>query len=471
MWYHRKIYFWSLVVALLFLFTRLYRIEESLLFFNDIGRDFLALWRWQETGKPPLLGPQTSALPFNQSAVYFYLLYPLYWLSGGSFLSSLWTYLLLYLLSFGLGLYWLRRYPRLQQSLALVFLLIAVHPQHIIQGRVIWNPSLLTPAVLAAIYSLLVYLQFESKRGWLLVLAGASLALAVSFSYSAAPLLLAAALYLLIRHWRAGLQFSAGAAIGGLVFNLPTLAFELRHEFLLTQMMLAGDRGVVHAQSLLERATRLLQFSFETQPAWGLAILGVLVLFSYLSWRSKRSPALRQVSILLLLTTLITLLLPFSLHSHYIFPLLSLLFVLISLFEPKYIWTMAICCYVIWLQAALRFDYFAPARQPYQALDSCAQEFCAKQTAPLFVSNQSRHHPYHDAMEWQYLLRKNGCQVRDLYAEADAAAQMAVVLDDAEYVHGETAYHELTLFGEAEEKERFKCGERLEVVVLEKYRK
>jgi hypothetical protein len=471
MWYRRKIYFWSLVLVLLFLFTRLYRIDESLLFFNDIGRDFLVLWQWQDTGKPPLLGPQTSALPFNQSAIYFYLLYPLYWLSGGSFLSSLWTYLLVYVVSFGLGLYWLRHYPRLQQSLVLVFLLITVHPQHIIQGRVIWNPSFVTPAVLVALYSLLLYLQFESKRWRLLLLTGASLALAVSFSYSAAPLLLAATLYLLTRGWRVWVKFLAGVVAGGFIFNLPTLAFELRHGFLLTNMMLAGDRGVSHQQDFWARSSRLLEFNSATTWPFALLLLAAILLFTWRSYQKRRSPALRQSLLLLVLTGLLTLVIPVSVHSHYIFALLSLIFILVSLLERKYILLLAIFVYIVWWQAALRFNYFAPARQPYQALNSCAAQFCATQDQPLFVSNQSSHHPYHDAMEWQYLLRKNGCQMRNLYTQAAEAEVMAVILDDASYTHGETAYHELTLFGESSERDRFECGEKLEVVVLEKYRK
>lgn len=469
MWYHRKIYFCSFILVLLFLFTRLYKIDSSLSFSNDIGRDFLVLWQWQDSGKPPLLGPQTSALPFNQSAIYFYLLYPLYLLSGGSFLSSLWTYLLVYVLAFVAGLYFLRQKPRLQKSLVLVFLMITVHPQHIMQGRVIWNPSFVTPAVLAGIYSLLVFLQFQKKNWRLLFFSALMLALATAFSYSAAPALVAVGLFLLSQGWMMALRFGLFSVISLGLVNLATFVFELRHGFLLTGMMLAGDRQVGVGQSFLERVSRLAQFSLESNWIVVLIFCASLLLFVSLSWRLKRSPALQQSSILLFITVLVTLLLPFSIHSHYVFALLSLLFLTISLLEHKYIWTLAIFCYVIWLQAALRFDYFAPARQPYQVLDSCAREFCATQTESMYLSGQSGHHPYNNAMEWQYLLRKNGCQVRDLYTQVDQAQQMAVVLDDASYTHSETAYHELTLFGESQEKDRFKCSEKLEIVVLEKY--
>ena len=45
---------------------------------------------------------------------------------------------------------------------------------------------------------------------------------------------------------------------------------------------------------------------------------------------------------------------------------------------------------------------------------------------------------------------------------------MAVVLDDDVYEHGRTSYYELTLFGESKEKERFRCNDTLEIVLLEK---
>jgi hypothetical protein len=471
MWYQRRIYFWSAVLIILFLFTRLYKIDSSLHFFNDIGRDFLVLWRWNETGKPPLLGPQTSALPFNQSAIYFYLLYPFYILSGTSFLSSLYAYLFVYLLAFAAGLYFLRHYPRLQKSLVLVFLMLIVHPQYIIQGRFIWNPSLLTPAILAGLYSLLVFLQFKSQKWLLLAFSAFMFALAISLSYSAAPLLIALSLYLLFQGWEKIWRFGVFSAVSLFILNLPTLFFELRHGFLLTNMMFAGDRLVGQGQPFLQRLARLLQFTLETNWIVALIFIAFLLLFVFLSLREKKSPALQQSSILLGLTVLLTIGLPFSIHSHYIFAITSLLFVVISLLEHKYIWSIAIFCYVIWLQAALRFDYFSPARQSYQTLDNCAREFCETYSQSLFVSNQSSHHPYHNAMEWQYLLSRNHCQVREIADGADQASLMALVLDEDQYEHGKTAYHELTLFGESSEQARFSCNEKLEIVVLEKYQK
>jgi hypothetical protein len=160
--------------------------------------------------------------------------------------------------------------------------------------------------------------------------------------------------------------------------------------------------------------------------------------------------------------------LPVSFHSHYVFGLLPLFFLLISFLRARYIYLLAIFLYIVFLKAALQANYFAPARHSVSDLQNCAQNFCQKYQKPLFISNQSSHHPYHNAMEFQYLMSEAGCQVKDINTENGQANMMAVVLDNDLYEHGKTAYYELTLFGESKEKEHFKCSETLEIVVLEK---
>src|SRR5579859_1105498 len=94
-----------------FLFTRLYKLPTSFFYFNDMGRDSLALLDWAQTGKPPLLGPQTSALPFNQGAVYYYLLYPLFRLMQHSPFSAILTSAIVYVVTFSALFYFLRNKP------------------------------------------------------------------------------------------------------------------------------------------------------------------------------------------------------------------------------------------------------------------------------------------------------------------------------------------------------------------------
>ena len=102
---------------------------------------------------PPLLGPLTSALPFNQSAVYFYLLYPGYLLFGGHPISSVFTLIIFYLIVFVFLFVFLKKNSNLATSLLITFYLISVHPQFIIQNRFVWNPSFIPPLIFVSIYS------------------------------------------------------------------------------------------------------------------------------------------------------------------------------------------------------------------------------------------------------------------------------------------------------------------------------
>ena len=463
----RNLYLAAIALALLFILTRFYKIDSSLLFFNDIGRDFLALWQWQQTGKPPLLGPQTSALPFNQSAIYFYLLYPFYLLTGHSPYASLIAYSAFYLTGLAIGLYFLRQYPRLEKSLLLVFLLIIVHPEYIKQGRFIWNPSFVTPCILAAFYSLVVYFETKKPSRYLLPFSAFALALATAFSYSAAPALIAFLIYIFYRQRKDTLRYLLYSVISLFLVNLPTFVFELRHGFLLSKMMLFGDKLDQGRNFLNARLLNLSEFSLVgSHWLWALACLLFLALAYYLSNKNEKNRFLNASFFLFFTTLVITILAPVSIHSHYIFGILPLLFLTISFLEARYIYLIGIFFYIIFMKASLQANYFAPARHSVAELQSCVRDFCASQKEPIFISNQSSHHPYHNAMEFQYFMSEAGCQVKDINTQNGEASTMAVVLDDDVYEHGKTSYNELTLFGQSKEIERFICQEKLEIVIL-----
>ena len=472
-----SIYLLAALLVVLFLFLRFYRIDQSLLFFNDIGRDLLVLWQWQQSGKPPLLGPQTSALPFNQSAFYFYGLYPFYLLTHGSLYATLIACAVFYLLIFGLAVYALRRQPRWQATVLLIFALISIHPQQIIQQRFVWNPSFVSPLIAAAgVIFLWLDQRLQHKQAWpvwLTWLWAASLALAVSLSYSAAPTLIAFFLLALVlfrgKAW--GLALKTGLAL--IVTNLSTLVFELRHHFPLTSMLLTRERLLQVALSLGDKLSRFNQLIF----AWpsGLTILLGLGLLAFFikSWRQGRLQTDRLVwlsAALLLLNLLIILLAPIAVQAHYIFGLLSLLLVFLSLLTLHHPWAIYLIFALSWqwLAPSQLNRYFAPAfRSPAQS-QACMVSFCQTHSEPVFIAVQAGFHPYHNGPEWQYLAAQAGCQLKDLTTEPLAASHLAVVVDASQYQHGQTAFNELTIFGPSQEIEVFSCGEQLEIHYLER---
>jgi len=282
------LYLVALLLMLLFLFFRFYQIDQSLLFFNDIGRDFLVLWQWQQSGKPPLLGPQTSALPFNQSAFYFYYLYPFYLFTNGWEYATLIACAAAYLVAFALGLYCLRQRPLWQKSLLLVFALLSIHPQFVLQQRFVWNPSFLPLFLIAAFYLFLELEQrFRAQKSWPACLVAAfalSLAAATALSYSALPAMAAfllVALFLFRR--RAWLLYLASIPALAVV-NLPTLIFELRHNFLLTQMMLSREKLPQDANYLSAKLSSLQNYVFALPTAallFFLLALAIAIIYTF----------------------------------------------------------------------------------------------------------------------------------------------------------------------------------------------
>lgn len=461
-----------IIISILFIFLRLYKLPSSLLFFNDIGRDYWVLYNWQQTHKPPLLGPQTSALPYNQSAVYFYLLMPLFLLTGQSPLASTFTLCLFTITGIGV-LFWLtRKKPQFQLPIAVTLFLMTIQPQAIIQSRFVWNPSFVPISILVALVSWLLLLQSWQKR-YLFVFA-LSATLAVSFNYSAAPALIAFILLsgIYIKKKRNYFWFLTATALGALFWNLPTVVFELRHKFLLTNMMLYQEKLTQTSTGWLEKTSDLFHYSLFgfghlTEVVFILiALAGILLLFKT---KTKREATFGTPIVAMFgLTWFITLLVPFSVQAHYIFAFLIAGMFLISILDKRILLGLVLIASVIWLRPSRLQAYFSPAYRSYEDSAACAARVCQAIDAPTFVSVQSDLHPYHNGMEWKYLFARNGCDVKELDTQISEANTMLVVVDHSEYTHGQTAYNELTQFGQSNVSNLVDCSESLKVVIIKK---
>jgi GT2 family glycosyltransferase len=475
-WSQRLTLLTTLVLPLIYIWTRLYKLETSLIFFNDIGRDLITLFDWQETLKPPLLGPQTSALPYNQSAIYFYLLMPFYLLSGHSPFSTIWTALIFYVGLFLWGAWQLKNKPLLLRSLLISSFLITIHPQFILQTRFVWNPTFVGPLLLISIYTLILALRkFSWKKIWVLI---SALTLATSLNYSVGPVLIATLIYIswVFRNQFKWLKIWFITAITAIFWNLPTLFFELRHKFLLTKMLFFQE-GITQVHITLPAKindTFVAALTNITQP-WTWIILGLILGSSLLSlYLNKKSnsnlgfQALKVTLILWILTTVITFMAPISIQTHYIFGILTLGILLISLLKWQFSLFIVFTLSLFWLQPNLWQTYFKSARHPVAKIQECAQKICHQINYPVFVSNQASWHPYHNAMEWRYMFKEHGCKVKQLDTEIEQAQLMLVVVDDDQYQHGKTAYNELTQFGKSQQIEAIKCQPNLEVVILKK---
>jgi hypothetical protein len=417
------------------------------------------------------LGPQNSAVPFNQSAVYFYMFYPVFILSDMSFLTTFITNLALHFTVIVLGYWALDKFQdkKLQLKLILVTLLASLQPQLVRQHRYVWNPSLVFVSIASSFF--LFYLlkqKFTCQRLWLFAF---SLAFAVAMNLSAVPAMIAfliLALVTLRKHW---LKIVGALFVAGNVLFLPYWVFELRYNFQIIKRVL-GRQVLTLNQSLLSpivKLKRMSQYIIGLQPdisTWilvGLLIILTAGLIKKSEFLSKWS---RYSTWLLLLTLFLMFVTPVPIESHYIFaPLAFLLIAIVGINQRTVKITIMSILLLIWLRPVQIKSYFTKAPRTYAQLESCFEYICSQETEPIFVSTQAKH-PYHTGPEFRYLMIKHGCDVKHIETQTTEANKMAVVNDQSEYMHGKTAFDELTLFGEAGEVEVYECEADVRVHIL-----
>ena len=456
-----------LFLIILFLWLRFFNLSESFRFTGDPGRDMLVLWDWRETGKPPLLGPQTSALPINQSAIYFYFLYPAFLISNGNPLSANVTVAVFWIIMFVAILWALRNRAELQRVALVVLFLSAIHPLFVEQTRMVWNPSFLPPLLATSLIAFFLLIEKYSRtRLWIFSF---STALAVSLHFPVGALALACVLYLAIFN-KEQLGKVIPVIVVSLVFiNLPTIVFEARHGFLITKSVLQGGWIGLTQFTRWENFRRLIDFTGGLPYLWMSSVLlfGAVSFAVWKTTRQKRSLA-ETIGFLLVMTAGLTIISGLAFHSHYAFGTAILLFFLISQLPTKIRIVILIILAVVWLNPRQINTYIAPAGRTLEEEMACFANFCSKEKETVFVSAQYGESPFHVGYEYRYLMKQAGCDVKYIESQPEKAEKMAVVVDGSTYEHGKTSYYELTLFGQSEEAGKYECGNELDVIILKK---
>ena len=458
------------LIVSLFVSLRLFRLNEGLLFYNDMGRDYLVLLDWAKSGKPPLLGPQTSVISYNQSAWYFYVLLPLFVLTGHSPFASTYTLLLFALVMLSLAMWRLKDHRDLQWAVLVVFFLLAIQPQAIWQNRFIWNPSFV-PYFLLVSYGLLLKV-FRKWQAIDVVLIVFSLVMTVGFSYAAFPLAFILWLVLIIRHRRYRLMILGLSVLAGTIVLLPMLIFELRHGLVLTKLLFIGQTTPQTAISLADKSRELLKFILPT--SYGISAgMVIVILMSVVGTalalvnRPKRELVLTSSVTILLIG--LTMLLPVNVEKHYIFGLLVSVAFMIAFLPKKAMLPILVLFTSLWLSPNLLQPQYARAIRTVTEMKSCYQQFCANFKEPIYVSSENGILVgYHNAPEHRFLLLEAGCEVLDIEKEQSAARYMLVIGDSATFDPIHSAYRELTLFGEFQLIEQYVCTDKLNINLIQK---
>ena len=453
------------VLIILFLFIRFYRINNSLFFFDDMGRDLLVLFEWQNSGKIPLVGPQTSALPVNQSPIYYFFLMPFYLLFKSSPYSALIANATVYLICFLLGLYLTKSEPNLNKAAFGTFLLLIFHPQHILQNRFVWNPSLLSPILFLSL--MLLFLFVEKTKPKYLFFSSGLLCLAVSLNYSVFPLLIVYFLVVLIYKPEFFRKFILYTAILFIAFNLTALA-QLGKRFFLTGTLARPDQIFQTGAALKQKLTDYIIYvlGLKVNPVSSF-LLGAIFLSSFYLSIFSRTRFLKLSAGIFLVTSILTLLSPFNLLAHYIFAITASFFLFVGFLNWRIKLPLILFLLFNYLQPGQLSVYFRPAPRTYWQMNSCFKQFCSQFKQPLFVSVQSDLYPYHYGPEHRYLMIKNGCQVKHIEKEPNEADYMAVVLDSGSFSE-KTQYYELSLFDKFKQSRTFNCQPNFSIVLLKK---
>lgn len=211
------------------IFTHFYRIEYTYIFQNDEGRDALIAFKMIDSGRPVLLGPETSVGNMYLGPFYYYLMVPGLILSkldpvGPAIMVALLGIITTYLVfllgkkSFG---YWVGL------ASALFYTLSPIMLHH---SRNSWNPN-----VIAFFVSLLLLLPNLKKPIWQLCF-GFLTGIIFQLHYVALILpgllfLVASFDYLRNHKFKSFITFCLVSLAGFLISSSPFWLFEYRHAF------------------------------------------------------------------------------------------------------------------------------------------------------------------------------------------------------------------------------------------------
>lgn len=228
---------WLLVtILLLALFFRLYRLEATMTFLEDEGRDLLIVKRMIDTGRPVLLGPQTSTGNMYLGPIYYYFITPALVLAGMNpvgpavliaLTGVLTTYLLYYL-----GKKWFS--DRAGYFAAAMF---AILPMSVMVTRASWNPNLvpLITTLMLLVFSRLISGKY-SWENWIFY--GMLVGIMVQLHYMA---LIFCGVLSLVLAWHNRSEFKQLmrgvilSFIGAIIMLSPFIVFEIRNNWVNTK--------------------------------------------------------------------------------------------------------------------------------------------------------------------------------------------------------------------------------------------
>lgn len=316
-------------------FTHFYRINKTYVFQNDEGRDALIAYRMIDTGRPILLGPETSVGNMYLGPFYYYLMVPSLYLSNldpvgpaimVGLLGTLTTILLLFL-----G----KKYQNFQAGMVAA-LFYALSPVMVHYSRSSWNPNVI-PFFVA-----LMLFTYPFIKKWQVFVFGLLTGILFQLHYVALiipALLLIHDIYSKIKTKKllSILTNLPLIALGFLISSLPFWLFELRHSFInmhafvtyLAEKSSAGDLGYPpYINRLFANAKLITQGIFGSSALLINPVSTVMLLIISAICLLYLALSGGILSYLTIASIIIVSVLKENIHVHYIaflFPIISLI--------------------------------------------------------------------------------------------------------------------------------------------------
>lgn len=328
-----------IIVLLLAIFLRVYRLDELTTFGGDQGQDFLVVKEMVLYHKWTLIGIKTSIAPFFQGPLYLYMLYPFFLLfrlepiAGpiAAVVVSTASIILLYLT--------VKKY--FSKKIALFSMaLFAVSTQLVKYGN---TPLYQHFLPLFLIISLFLFL-LAKKTILVSFLLGLSVGLGMELHFLNVSLGIALLFFFLLSK-RSEFRLIPGYLIGLLVGLSPTIIFELRHNFLNTHYLLDYQPAPQTGISLTNILNQWVEGSAFFLGGNSLILGAMILIFMMVTILTKKITLphyhdLRKLMLILIVFNVFLCLKFSTFGSYYLLPIWILSLVLIPLlieqmFSPR----------------------------------------------------------------------------------------------------------------------------------------
>lgn len=322
-------------------FLRLWRIDQTVLFLGDQGRDALIVADIFRNRDPVFIGPVTSVGNMYLGPLYYYFMLPFLWLSYPSPLGPAIAVGLLGVATIPL-LYWLfRRFFGERMALLAAFL-VTFNVPAIEMSRYSWNPN--PEPFVATLWLYFLFRAFQGKVwSWLWVAMCCAVLMQLHYvTIIAVGISGLVWIYQAVLFWREKkLQTlvwpTVSAVAVALVFQIPLVLFDIRHNGLnlrALQEILTGDDAFGARSSKVPRLAQYLegvQHRMEivmtklllgvTQPSGALLSLVMLVSFGVMLLKEKTKKVFSGMS-LVFVTLVVSIIIlgayKNDLYTHYI---------------------------------------------------------------------------------------------------------------------------------------------------------